>query len=157
MPISGLEDLLPPTASSGRGGAKAAGGWEPRLASLPHPAPSLQLRFSPWCTQPRCRKEPHEGRPGGGLMAPTADLPLAPPWRGCGRNMSPSPADGEARLDPRPGVVLATRRGGRHRAGPFSRKPLVGSLGVGQSVTCGLSVDMLWDLAVLRILCLEIA
>ncbi|KAF6384980.1 hypothetical protein mRhiFer1_008833 [Rhinolophus ferrumequinum] len=84
MPISGLEDLLPPTASSGRGGAKAAGGWEPRLASLPHPAPSLQLRFSPRCTQPRCRKEPHEGRPGGGLMAPTADLPLAPPWRGCG-------------------------------------------------------------------------
>lgn len=43
------------------------------------------------------------------------------------------------------------------RAGSLSRDPLVGSWGVRENVTCGLAMDMLWNLAGLRILCLEIA
>lgn len=112
MPISGLEDLLPPTASSGRGGAKAAGGWEHRLASLRHPAPPCNFGSALGAPSQGAGRSPMKA----GLGVASWPLQLTCLWLhpggSCGWNMSPSPANGEAKLDPRPGVVLATRRGG---------------------------------------------
>lgn len=47
----------------------------------------------------------------------------------CGWNMSPSPADREAKLDPRPGVVLATRRGGPAQGWALLQEAPGGQLG----------------------------
>lgn len=133
------------------------------MPSIPHPVLSLQLWISPWCPQPRGRKKPCEGRPGGSLSMPCSQPASgsSPGCGACGRSVSPGSAGREARLDPCKDPWLH-RKGGQHpqalpRAEPFSRDPLVGCWGVGENVTCGLAMDTLWDLAVLRILCLEIA
>lgn len=67
---------------------------------------------------------------------------------------------GKPGLTPGREDVLAMQKGGpAPRAwggGPPQGAP-GGSWGVGRNVTCGLTMDMLWDLAGVRILCLEIA
>lgn len=95
---------------------------------------------------------------GAASSGPTADLPLAPPRQRLWLEYAPEPCQQESQAWPQAGRLCWPHgKVDQHRAEPFSRKPLVGSWGVGQNVTCGLAMDVLWDLAGLRILCLEIA
>ena len=125
--LPGLEDLLHPrlpVAERGHGSRKL--GLPPCL-SLPPPVLSLQLQ-KPLVPQPRCRREPLEGRLGSASAGPTADLPLglSPRWslwlKGVARKAGLDLGQG--------GCVGHTERwtrewmGALHRTRPFPGSPV---------------------------------